>query len=65
MKLKDENVVEVRTCRTDDEATKLLSEGWILVESGVSKLNGVEQPSVSWFQVCRIPRLEKKYMSDV
>ena len=63
MKLKDENVVEVRTCKSDSEATKLLSEGWILLESGVFRLNGVEEPSVSWFQLCRIPRLEKKYIN--
>jgi len=65
MKVKDEYIIEVRTCKIDSEATKLLSEGWTLLESGVSKLDGVEQPSVSWFQVCRIPRREKKYMSDV
>ncbi|MBA7649795.1 hypothetical protein ES703_57593 [subsurface metagenome] len=60
MTLKFQDLKEVKTVKTDEEANELLSEGWVLISCGVSRRMRATEPLIPWFQFGRVANIEKK-----
>uniref|UniRef100_A0A6H1ZQT5 Uncharacterized protein n=1 Tax=viral metagenome TaxID=1070528 RepID=A0A6H1ZQT5_9ZZZZ len=60
MKVKNENIQEVKTVRSDEEANELLSLGWVLMCSGFPRRVKASELPLPFFQLCRIEKIETK-----
>ena len=52
--IEKQDIKEVRTVRSDDEANKLLAEGWVLLHSGASHIDGLGYNAKTHFIMGRI-----------
>lgn len=60
MELHDKEVQEVKTVQTDDEANKLLKEGWFLLATGCRHLGQSGYQAKTYFTLAKMGGIQKK-----
>lgn len=61
MELKHDEVTEVRTVQTDEEANELLKKGWVLLASGCRHLGQTGLQAKTYFTLAKMGGMQKKH----